>query len=185
MAGPLTGTPRILSSFTTASTDDVLAVLAPRDRWTAGDLTAAIFRARGVATTVVIDPYAWRVFATDDNTARMAFFAAIDAGTSELVVQPSSYGLIANYFVVSNSSFGDVSDFFHALNRRSVAQVINKYCRSDNQCFVIIDQPTMQVSFRFPSNGLAVSVALESVGGADFTACYHLTGVDYARLIFE
>lgn len=184
MSNPLSGVPRIIAGNTTASADDALAVIAPRDNRNAGELVNDILRTRGEALLVVVDPIALKVYATSHTPTKAAYIAAIDAG-AELVVRPTEAKFMCKWETVSDSGYGSDGAFLHEFNRRTVVQVVNYYIRDGQNQFALVNQDTGELSVRIPANAAASSATLEGVAGGGFSVCYQLQVKDTNRLTFE
>lgn len=169
---------------TTASADEALAVLAPRDIRTAGEFVNDILRARYEPVFVVIDPVAWKFYATTDETTKAAFIAAVPFA-SYFYCGPLGTGMIQKWVYSTAVGVTPDDEFFHYYNRRSIIQVVNKFVRDDAPVFALVNQMSGAVTFGTPAEPEACSAALAAVSGAGWTVCFELTDKIINRQAFE
>ena len=120
--------PRILSART-ASVENALAVLAPRDQTQFGGVAYSICKAFPSPCDIFIDFRRGFIVGTMDTVTQAAWRAAVAAHKVEwLTVNPDTAGMLAKWTISDNQDWpNDETNFFNPFNKKSLAQVLNNF----------------------------------------------------------
>jgi hypothetical protein len=156
------GQPETVSALTTASTDDVLAVLfVEADSANVGEIMRRMLSCFTGPAVAVFDPVARRIIGTDDETTAAAILAVWNADAqwnpgSRFTPRAGEFGVLMKWQAVNDDTLNLGPLLGNEIQRRSFYGVVNSglgvwgnSTPAQNEPCCLVDQSAAEIAFKF------------------------------------